>query len=475
MKMTVKTGNYRLERVMFAEDENAVSTVHEIPDKRFSDVKGLDPILAEAGDVLEILKEPKKYLRKGIKLPKGLLLYGPPGTGKTLLAKAIAGESNMPIFEANASNFFNSLVGGTQKQIREIFNLARKYAPSMLFIDEVDAIAKNRAGNYFSDVSSQALNVLLSEMDGFQENDKNPVFVIAATNFEPGNGTNSLDPAFVRRFDRCINVELPDAKGRLEVLKYYLAAHSISLSEAKLANIVERSQGRSPADLERVVEYAVRKNVESKIGEEELDDAFELIFYGDKKEWDAESARKTAYHEAGHALLAYLTGNTPAYVTTVSRGNHGGYMRLGGGEKADYTKRELLDKICIYFAGRAAEQLLYGAGGVTTGARSDLEQARNLTYALLDEYGMEEGLLLGRGNAQAESSKRLFDKRANELLQEQQARATKLLTENRNALEALTKELIALNRLDASQIERILAPFIKKQVPFDEEREGYAV
>ncbi len=459
--MRVDTMNYRLERSVNAEDEGEMVRAHEIPKERFSDVKGLDSTVEAMQDYLKFLKGFKSYARRGIDPPRGVLLYGPPGTGKTLLAKAIAGESDMPIFERNATEYVQSVVGGTARAIRKDFTLARKYAPSIVFIDEVDAIAKPRGGLNGIEERESGLNALLSEMDGFRCDVKKPVFVIAATNFEPNDERRGLDSAFVRRFDRRIRVNLPDSKSRLEILQYYLGKYSASIPELMLMNIVRRSPGKSPADLRQIVEHAVRQSMGRTLEFDDLEEAFETVAYGDKKEWDEETVRKTSFHEAGHALVAWYTGNTPAYVTNVSRGSHGGYMQFDSEEdKLDYTRQDLLDKICVCFAGRAAELAGYGKDrGVTTGAGSDIEQARKFAYMLVDEYAMDEGFLLG-SCGRSETSKSLADERVSAVLAEQYARSIKLVTRYDAALRALVELLMQENSLDARRIDMLLTPLI---------------
>jgi len=474
--LKVKAVNYRLERAVYAEDEGTMLASHEIPNVKFDDVKGLDSTVTEVKDLMKYFKDYKKYTRLGVRIPRGVLLVGPPGTGKTLLAKAIAGESGLPIFQKNAGDFFRPYWGQTEMEIRKTFSLARKYAPSFIFIDEVDSIAKKRGQGDNSEVMDRALNILLSEMDGFIHDDKKPVFVMAATNSPvSGDEKNALDAAFVRRFDRSIQVKLPDAQSRMEILQYYLGKHDIVLPELKLKNIVQRSPGKSPADIEQIVEYAVRQAEGKTVQMQDLEEAFETIAYGDKKKWDEATVKKTSYHEAGHALVAWLTGNTPAYVTNISRGGHGGYMQYDSEEdKLDYTRQELLDKICVAFAGRAAERLVYGEKGLTTGAGADVKQARKLAFALVDEYAMEEDFLLGVSDMQSEKTKQWFDEKANALLKEQSARATELLAGQRDRLERLVETLLRENSLNMKEIEDTLASFDDEKRDTEENKGGVA-
>ena len=459
----VKTFNYRLEKAVHTQDEGALVAEHEIPNVKFTDIKGLDSIVEEVKEAIKFIKDYKKYRRAGVKNSNGMLFWGPSGTGKTLLAKAIAAESGMPIIQRNATDYIRPYAGEGVLALEKDFSIARKYAPSVLFIDEVDAIAKKRGRLHALEASENVLNKFLTEMNGFVGNEKKPVFVIVATNFEPNDDANGLDPAFLRRFDRRIKVNLPNSKSRMELLQYYLGKHNITFPELQLTNFVQRSPGRSPAELEQIVEFAVRQTIGRRLEIEDLEEAFETISYGSKKEWSVETVRKTSYHEAGHALVAWLTGNSPAYVTNIARGSHGGYMQYESEEdKMDYTKQEVLDKICVSFAGRVAEQLKYGEKGITTGASSDLKQARSLACALVDEYAMDDSFLLGIANARSETAKKVFDEKVENVLKEQLFRATKMIKQNQSVLELFTEKLMAENSLNTCQIEEIFASLAVK-------------
>lgn len=453
-RLCVKTVNYHLERAVYAEDEDSVMAMHEIPSTRLSDVIGIDKVVEEVRDLIDLFANYKECIRKGIRLPRGVLLHGTSGVGKTLLARAIAGECGLPFIHRNAANFFDKYVGGTQENIRKAFAQARRYAPCVIFIDEIDAIGKRRGHNLSSDVSDLAQNVFLSEIDGFTHDDSKPVFVIAATNFSTDDD-GVLDKAFIRRFDRRIQLVVPNAKGRLDLLHYFLGKHKHEISDDALQTLVERSHGKSPADLEQVVEFAVRQARGGEIQLSDLEEAFERISNGDKREWSAEYVKKTSYHEAGHAVLSCVTGNIPAYVTNVSRGTHGGYMQFESSEGVcEYTRQELLDKMCVCFAGRAAERLVYGDKGLTTGASSDLQQARQVATAIFKDYGMDDAFMLGVG--ESETMKRLMDEKVNALLQEQYARTTKLLTKNRKLLDVITEALLKENSLTTKRINELL-------------------
>jgi ATP-dependent metalloprotease FtsH len=453
--LLIKTFNYRLGRAIYASDEGKLVADHEIPNVHFKDVRGMDSTVAEVQKLLPYIKEFKTFARNGNRIPRGILLAGNPGTGKTLLAKAISCEAGVPIIQRNASEFLRR--GDVAAAICEDFALARKYAPSILFIDEVDSIAKKRGRAFSMDMVESGLNALLSEMDGFAHDDMRPVFVIAATNFEIDDSENALDPAFVRRFDRRIHVELPNLKGRLDIFRYYLGKHSVAIPDNKLMNLAQRAQGKSPADIELIVEQAYSKAPDGKINMQLLEDTFEKYVYGEKRQWDVEVMRKTSYHEAGHALVSYLTGNTPAYVTNISRGNSGGYMQIENNEnKCDYTKQELLDQICISFAGRAAEQLIYSEKGITTGASSDIKRARQYAIMVVSDFAMENDFFLGIDSAQSEKAKEHFDETVRSILAKQYNRAMDILKNNREVLQKLSDALMRENSLNTEQILAIV-------------------
>ncbi|WP_300347374.1 AAA family ATPase [uncultured Oscillibacter sp.] len=293
----------------------------------------------------------------------------------------MAGESDVTFIAAEGNQFLKKYVGEGPESVHALFNTARKYAPSILFVDEIDAIGKNRDGSDGVN-SADVLTAFLTEMDGFNVKSDKPVFVLAATNFDINdNGARSLDPALVRRFDNKIMVDLPNKAERGLYIKQKTNAHpAIDVSDGEIENIAMRSTGMSLAELELVLELALRNAVKSEnftVTDEILENAFESFNSGEVKKWAPEELERTARHEAGHALLCWLGGETPSYLTIVARASHGGYMQHGGNEdKGSYTKEELLARIRTALGGRAAETVYYGDyGGVSTGARSDLQNA----------------------------------------------------------------------------------------------------
>lgn len=326
------------------------------------------------------LKDAKSFLKKGAATPKGILLYGPPGTGKTSLAKVMAAESDVTFLTASADQFISKWVGEGPQAVHRIFSIARKYAPAILFIDEIDAIGRRRTEEAFHDGRQEILNALLTEMDGFKTSVKKPVLVMAATNLGGNNGsTGALDPALVRRFDRSICIDLPDRAGRIQLLKMLRNKHQIlRISDDMLQNLAERSIGMSPALLEGAVNAAIREAIRSgtEVSDSMMDEAFEKYNHGEEKHWNRADLIKTARHEAGHAVVCNYFGEEPSYLTVAARDNHGGYMMYSAAEgKGVYTKKELLRQIAVSLGGRAAELAYYGEEeGLSTGPPPILRQ-----------------------------------------------------------------------------------------------------
>ena len=430
-----------------AGDSDQIARKGDNNNLKFSDVIGCRAAKAVLQDYKEALDDPRKTALSGKKMPKGVLLYGPPGTGKTLLAKAMANECNATFFPVSATSFFGSLVGQTENNIRDLFKKARKYAPSIIFIDEVDAIGRIRSGSIGSTHNEDALTTFLAEMDGFVTDEKRPVFIMAATNYGiEGDSGRVLDPAFVRRFDSKILIPLPETDDRYELLKLSLKRHGIHFGdkhEQTLRNMATRTGGMNNADLEMMnAQYA------RSLGDKDPDpaqylDALDNFRYGEIKKIDPKELRQTACHEAGHALVCRLCGTTPSFLTIVSRGNFGGYMESAGEKRGTYTFQDLLDRVCRCLAGRAAEILLYGdKAGNNTGASSDIRMARYYLKSSVNDYAMGEKLYAEWKPEEIE-----------ELMQQQYARTEAMLQQHRQILEKLTDLLVAKKSLDQSQME----------------------
>ncbi len=461
-KATIKLFDHCLKRAVDAEDSKQIYT-SSVSNIKFEDVIGAKDAKDELKYFIEFLKDPVKFVRNGVKAPKGVLLYGPPGTGKTLLAKAMSGESDVTFISAEGNQFVKSYKGEGAQSIHDIFRVARKYAPSILFIDEIDAVGQNRSTT--SD-SSSALTALLTEMDGFKSTTDRPVFVLAATNYQVDqNSFRSLDPALVRRFDRKILVDLPSKKDRIKFIEFKISkSKNIALSKMEIENIADRSTGMSLADLDAVFEYALRNAVKNKnytVDDKGIEEAFETYVSGEERKWDSSLLKRVAVHEAGHAFICWLTGETPTYLTIVARGDHGGYMQHASKEgKAIFTKKELLDRIKVSLGGRAAELAVYGEEeGLSTGASGDLESATKNAENMLVYYGMDESVglsVIGENQRNSQNFIAVREK-VNKILSEQLLLAVKALKENQSALMKLVDKLMEKNNLKGVEIEEILS------------------
>ncbi len=446
------------------DDAKTVLGAPSRPDDRFDDVLGAKEAKAELQFFVDYLKDTKKHIGTGVKAPRGVIMYGPPGTGKTMLARAMANEANATFIAAQGNQFLCKYVGEGAEKVGEIFRSARKYAPTILFIDEIDAIAKERTGE--SNGSEETLTRFLTEMDGFTNDPTRPVFVLAATNFdvEPGS-PRSLDQALMRRFDRKVYVDLPNKEDRIKFFKLKRDKNDrLRISDQLIENIAIRSTGMSLALLDNVVEMALRSSL--RLGTDFVDDAifeeaFETHNGGEVKKWDSSQLERVARHEAGHALLCWMSGETPSYLTIVARGDHGGYMQHGDKEgKAIYTKDEMIARIRTSLGGRAAEIVYYGHDdGISTGASGDLQNATNVAKALICSYGMynEFGLAVvdaSTANGAMSGQVREF---VNKILDEQMEEAIKAVRENKSRIDALVDALMVSNHLNGAEIDKILS------------------
>lgn len=457
----------QLETSVSAEDRDSVLSNMSRPDVCFDDITGQSHAKEELAYFVDYLKQPKAYLSRGLSAPKGLLFYGPPGTGKTMLAKALAGESGVTFIAAEGNQFRQKYVGDGEKLVHKLFATARKYAPSILFIDEIDAIAKERSGN--ETANDSILTAFLAEMDGFKTNRKKPVFVLAATNFdvEPGKA-RSLDSALLRRFDRLVYVDLPEKNDRIVFLKGKNdKMQALQLSDAEIESIAIRSTGMSLANLDNVINFAMRLAVRKSkhfVDDEIFEEAFETFVFGEEKKWSPEQLTCTARHEAGHAFLAWHSGNTPAYVTVVARGDHGGYMQYGDmSDKGSYTKAELLARIRTSLGGRATEIVYYGhEQGLTTGASADLRNATNVAKAIVCDYGMSEELglaVIGEKEILNSGISAQVREVINGILSQELVNAIELIDTNKAAIDELVKVLLETDKLQSNEIDEIFSRF----------------
>jgi len=444
------------------------------PDVTFDDVIGADGAKQELAFFRDYLQDPRRFAANGLRSPKGVLLYGPPGTGKTLLARALAGESDVAFIPTNASNFMTMWQGSGPQSIRDLFARARRYAPAIIFIDEIDAIGGSRTGGPASRSEENTLNALLTELDGFTSpSATRPVFVLAATNARinaddvvgEGRTGKMLDSALTRRFDRKILVDLPDHAARL---KYLQAKVANTIAAKQLKAVADRAYGMSLADLEAVVEMARRLAMreQTSLAFDHLDRGLDEVQYGETRPRSDEEKRRTAYHEAGHALMYHHSGHLPVYVTIVSRGSHGGYMAPDPEEamRGCLSIDNLTAKIRVLLGGRAAEIVQFGPrAGLTTGASSDLARATRLARDMACRFGMDEEIgpvvlseLTNGLGLNDETLARQVTQAAHRIATEQLAQTIAQLTQNKDQLDRLAEAMICDERLTGDQMKDLL-------------------
>ncbi|KAL1588917.1 hypothetical protein WHR41_02588 [Cladosporium halotolerans] len=437
-------------------------TKPELQTTRFADVHGCDEAKEELQELVEFLKSPESFSTLGGKMPKGVLLAGPPGTGKTLLARAVAGEAQVPFFYMSGSEFDEVYVGVGAKRVRELFANARTKSPAIIFIDELDAVGSKRHERDAA-YAKQTLNQLLTELDGFEQN--SGVIIIGATNFP-----ESLDKALTRpgRFDRNVAVSLPDVRGRISILKHHLK--NIKFDTDVDASIIARgTPGFSGAELESIVNQAAVHASKRKAAQVSLED---MVWAKDKIMMGAERRSAviqekdkimTAYHEGGHALVALLTeGCDPLYKATIMPRGHalGITFQLPEMDKVSETKKGLEARIDVCMGGKVAEQLIYGDDGVSTGASSDIQQATNLAYHMVTQAGMSELLgnidLATNYNRLSTETKKQIETEVRRIIEAGKDRATKLLTEKRTELDRLATALVEYETLDKEEMEKVI-------------------
>ncbi len=452
---------------------NAKVYVQSTQGIHFDDVAGEDEAKESLAEIVDYLHNPKKYTDAGASMPKGLLLVGPPGTGKTMLAKAVAGEANVPFFSISGSEFVEMFVGMGASKVRDLFKQAKEKAPCIVFIDEIDAIGQKRhsGGMGGNDEREQTLNQLLTEMDGFEEN--TGVIILAAT-----NRPESLDPALTRpgRFDRRVPVELPDLAGREAILKVH--AKKIHLSEdADLHTIARMAAGASGAELANIInEAALRavRNGRSIVNQSDLEESIEVVIAGYQKKnavLSDQEKQVVAYHEIGHALVAAMQSNSAPVqkITIIPRtsGALGYTMQVDTGDKYLLTKKELENKIATFTGGRAAEEIVFGE--ITTGASNDIEQATKLARSMITRYGMNEDFdmvametvnnqYLGGDTSLAcsEATQKDIDKKVVELVKAQHEKAKQILKDNLPKLHELAKFLYEQETITGDEFMSIL-------------------
>ena len=447
---------------------------NEVPQVTFSDVAGADEAIEEFREIKDFLADPKKYQEIGAKIPKGVLLFGPPGTGKTLLARAVAGEAKVPFYSISGSDFVEMFVGVGAARVRDLFNQAKANAPSIIFVDEIDAVGRHRGAGMGGghDEREQTLNQLLVEMDGFEPHDQ--VILIAAT-----NRPDILDPALLRpgRFHRQIGIDRPDVKGREAILKVHAKNKPLE-KDLDLLGIARRTPGFTGADLANVLNEAAlltaRQN-RKVVSRDDVDEAIDRVMAGPQRKsrlMSEEERRVTAYHEGGHALVAHALPHTdPVHkITIMPRGHALGYtMVLPDEDKYSTTRNQMLDQLAYTMGGRAAEELVFH--DPTTGASNDIEKATALARAMVTQYGMTEKLgaiklgtsdaapFLGRDYGHqrdySENIASVVDEEIKNLIEGAHHEAYEILIENRSILDDLVEELLEKETLHKEEIEVI--------------------
>ncbi len=465
-------------RAKLSSDDNKVT---------FKDVAGLKEEKEEVSELIDFLKNPKKFQKLGARIPKGVLLVGPPGTGKTLLAKAVAGEADVPFYFISGSDFVELFVGVGASRVRDMFQQAKRTAPCLIFIDEIDAVGRQRGSGIGGghDEREQTLNQLLTEMDGFGANEG--IIIIAAT-----NRPDVLDPALLRpgRFDRQITVNLPDVRGREEILGVHARNKKLA-SNVTLEFLAKRTPGFSGADLENLLNeaalLAVRRN-KNQITMSEVDEATDRVMMGPaktSKKYTEDDRKLVAYHEAGHAVVGLKLANASDVekVTIIPRGNAGGYNLMIPQEKLCSTKKDLLEQITGLLGGRTAEEVIFGE--ITTGASNDFEKATKIARAMVTEYGMSDlgpmqlesdsgSVFLGRDyNKMQHFSNEVaneIDMEMRKIITKCHDDAVKIIKENKDLLKLIADALLEYETLTKEQIDYLVE---HKKMPDEEDNESY--
>lgn len=466
-----------------------IKTKAAVPESKkvtFADVAGVEEEKEELTEIVEFLKNPKKYTDLGARIPKGVLLIGPPGTGKTLLAKAVAGEADAPFFSISGSDFVEMFVGVGASRVRDLFDQAKKNQPSIIFIDEIDAVGRHRGAGLGGghDEREQTLNQLLVEMDGFGVNEG--TIVLAAT-----NRADILDPALMRpgRFDRQVYVGYPDQKARLEILKVHAKNKPLG-KDVDLSVIAKTTYGFTGADLENLLNeaalLAAREN-NREISQHDLDDAMLKVVMGPEKkskEMQEKDKKQTAYHEAGHAVAAKClpTQDKVHQVSIIPRGRAGGFtMSLPDHDKPYISKQEMFEDIVMAMGGRVAEEMIFGE--INTGASSDIQHATKIATDMVTKYGMSEKLgsrsfgsneeiFIGRdyGHAQnySDATAAIIDSEVDALIENGYKKCREILTEHRDKLEAVAKALIEREVLTGEEFSAVYNGEEKTEVEKEE-------
>jgi cell division protease FtsH len=458
------------------------------PTVTFEDVAGVEEAKEEVQELVSFLREPERFIQVGARIPKGVLMVGPPGTGKTLLARAIAGEAGVPFFHISGSEFVEMFVGVGASRVRDLFNKAKQHAPAIVFVDEIDAVGRQRGAGLGGghDEREQTLNQILVEMDGFS-NETN-IIVIAAT-----NRPDVLDPALLRpgRFDRKVIVDLPDVRGREAILRIHMRGKPVSRL-VDLGDLARLTAGFSGADLENLMNeaaiFAARRG-RTEIEEVDFQDAFDRIVMGPERKSKVlteEDKELTAYHESGHAVVSFFLPHTDPVqkVTIIPRGRAGGYVMSLPDDRMAQSREHFEDQIAFAFGGRVAEEIFFGR--ITTGAASDLQQAPRIARAMVMQYGMADSLglrtfgeqqgsiFLGRdmayGRDYSEDAAKSIDEAVDQILDRNYVRAKQIVSENQDRLIDLAETLKKVETLDRSDFEELM----NRELPASDEDQAVA-
>ena len=440
----------------------------------FDDVAGVDEAKEEVQELVQFLQEPERFIQVGARIPRGVLMIGPPGTGKTLLARAIAGEAAVPFFHISGSEFVEMFVGVGASRVRDLFNKAKQHAPAIVFVDEIDAVGRQRGAGLGGghDEREQTLNQILVEMDGFS-NETN-IIVIAAT-----NRADVLDPALLRpgRFDRKVIVDLPDVKGREAILQIHVRGKPVA-SGVSLMDTARLTAGFAGADLENLMNeaaiFAARRG-RTEIQSIDFQDAFDRIVMGPERKsrvLSEEDKELTAYHEAGHAIVSFNLAHTDPIqkVTIIPRGRAGGYVMSLPGDRMAQSREQFEDQIAFAFGGRVSEEIFFGR--ITTGAASDLQQATRIARAMVMQYGMgdklglrtfgeqQSSIFLGRdlgyGRDYSEEAAAAIDEEVDRILENNYRRAKQVVQDNKDMLIELAETLKTVETLDRKEFEALM-------------------
>jgi len=464
----------------FSFTKSRAKVLTEAPKTNFRDVAGCDEAKDELKEIVEFLKSPARFHEMGARIPKGVLLVGPPGSGKTHIARAVAGEAKVPFIAASGSDFVEMFVGVGAARVRDLFDTAKRHAPCIIFIDEIDAVGRRRGGGVGggNDEREQTLNQLLVELDGFEKDTS--IIIMAAT-----NRPDVLDPALLRpgRFDRQVAIDAPDVRGREQILKIHAKGKPLG-EDVDLALLAKRTPGFVGADLENLLNesalLAARDN-RKKISMKDMEEAADRVIMGPAKKSMVITQRDreiTAYHEAGHALAAHYLEHADSVhkVTIVPRGRAMGFMMPSRQDTLHWSKKRLTDQIGVALAGRTAEELVFE--DVTTGAENDFKQATDLARRMITEWGMhpdfgfvayqirEDTYLGGYDTRQySEETAKRIDEAVQKLLQDQHDKVVTLLTEKREVLERVTQALLEFETLNSEQFLKVVQGEILEQDP----------